>query len=158
MKLSQRSKIILWVSIIPLTIICFYSTINFFYKPHGGIPQVDSKKIGDLKTIEIGLDLYYDKNLKYPHVVGENPNERWRRLSEELVVVTGLKQTPNDRRFPEWSYDYQDGEGAQHYVLKAKLEVAKKANPLLNNDADGIIFGINCGDNSGTETEYCVTR
>jgi prepilin-type N-terminal cleavage/methylation domain-containing protein len=75
----------------------------------------DARRVSDLKNIQNGLELYYNKNQTYPVSISD-----WNGLKTALIGGSiGVKTIPQD---PKGTYYYAtDGSGST-YVLGAILE------------------------------------
>lgn len=100
----------------------------------------DNRRISDIKTIQLGLALYYDVNKSYP--VGTDVSI----LNTKLVLDKYLPEIPNDPTLGTYEYI---GSLTQ-YCLGAKLEVV---TPPGDNDPG------NCtSKQSGSVATYKVKR
>lgn len=109
----------------------------------------DARRIADLREVQNALELYYTKNNEYPAAA-----TTWDAFGDSLIgAEIGVNSIPND---PKGDRDYEYGVNTekQSYVLKAVFE--DKDSPALKDDADGDIFGINCGTVDNTDSFYCV--
>jgi general secretion pathway protein G len=116
-------------------------------------PQArDSRRAADLRQVQNGLELYYNKLGAYP------ATQNWAALKTALVNAdVGIKNIPQDPKTGA-TYEYA-ATGAlvgspDTYVLKAVLE--QPASKLLENDIDGnpvFAGGPDCEDAS---LYYCV--
>ncbi|MBI2888301.1 MAG: type II secretion system protein [Candidatus Liptonbacteria bacterium] len=119
----------------------------------------DARRIADLRQVQTGLQLYYQKNSKYPDSVSGTTN--WTDLQTKLQTV-GIPNLPKDPAATN-SYQYLQGGSGNTYVLSATLEDA-------NNNKGGLTSNINFGgsvDQSGNVsggttvtcggTAYCLT-
>ncbi len=121
--------------------------------PGGSVSANDKKRVSDLRQVQSGLELYYDKCGYYPGRVdcgssfGSAP-KTWgdlgKILTDTKVGVSSLPKDPN----PGATYLYGSANG-DDYILGAKLDSA--SNPVLQGDVDGLKFGVNCND-----PVYCV--
>lgn len=122
-------------------------------------PQArDARRAADLKQVQNGLELFYNKTGAYPLT------SSWSALQTALINGNiGIKNVPQDPRSPTTDYQYAS-DGAS-YVLKAVLE--EPASNLTKGDIDGpVVYGattVTCGTagaNGGPDTEttpfYCV--
>ncbi len=111
----------------------------------------DARRLSDLQKIQGSLELYYNKYGVYP-----NASQNWDALAGALYGV-GVTKLPDDPQFSagvteNYEYGVDEANGLQSYVLRAKLSDTE--NKSLDNDIDGIVYGINCEDSSGY---YCIT-
>ena len=119
----------------------------------------DARRISDTQQVQLALEFYFNEFGTYPQVSGESPSERWQELDilipEEYIAV--LPTDPCGSTFSERQYDYKNSPDSTSYVIKAVLE--DQYHPALksdfNNESDGEIFGIWCGE-EGNEREYCA--
>ncbi len=115
----------------------------------------DSRRISDLKQIQLALELYYDTNSSYPAALSA------------LVTAGTISSVPLDP-IDDSTYTYQYDElttgsaactanppttKCSMYVLGANLEVT-----VPTGDIDGTVGSINCADGSegATQNKYCV--
>lgn len=111
-------------------------------------PQArDSRRVADLRQVQNGLELYYNKNSAYP------PDSDWAGLKTALVGAAaglGISNLPQDpTNNATYFYDY--GSDGTSYVLKATLE--ETGSKLLAGDIDGTVLTLNCED---ANLAYCV--
>ena len=105
----------------------------------------DTSRITELRQTENGMALYYNKNQRYPDVVGDS----WTSLTDALVGGgIGVTKVPNDPTSGQ-TYSYGVSSDGQSYVLAATLE--DSGNSQLQKDVDGTVFSIACDD-----PVYCV--
>ncbi|MEK9173355.1 MAG: hypothetical protein AAB594_02175 [Patescibacteria group bacterium] len=119
----------------------------------GSASANDKKRVSDLRQVQSGLELYYNKCGYYPGRVdcgssfGSAP-KTWgdllKILTDTKVGVSGLPKDPD----PSATYWYGSTNG-NDYILGAKLDSA--SNSVLRDDIDGLKFGVNCND-----PVYCV--
>ena len=111
----------------------------------------DARRISDLRQTQNGLELYFNKNGRYPAATD------WPSLKTALIGGSiGVSNVPSDpRNVAPYQYQYATNATGDSYVLGAQLEDVN--NPALNDDVDSTVLGINCG--SGTPEAppvYCV--
>ena len=107
----------------------------------------DARRISDLRETQQALELYYQKNNKYPVI---NGSDSWASLKTTLINAgIGVTTISNDPLYPDRTYKYGVSSDQQEYVLAATLEDTN--HPALKNDTDGVVYGINCDD-----PVYCV--
>lgn len=107
----------------------------------------DARRIADLRQTQNSLELFYTRNVAYPTVSGTNS---WQSLSTALTGAgIGVTSVSNDPLSPTQTYEYGVSADRQSYVLSAQFEDA--GNPALNDDPDGVVYGVNCDD-----PKYCV--
>lgn len=149
-----------------LTIISFIavlvSALSFILIGASGVREKfwDARRISDLKQIQNGLELYYSACEEYP------PVSTWQDLSEALqspkkfgcgVEYIGINQIPiepNKDHVGACGYQYHNSPDKKSYVLRALLD---NPNPTLNDDLDGEIYGLWCGEQN-KEIEYCISN
>jgi prepilin-type N-terminal cleavage/methylation domain-containing protein len=109
----------------------------------------DARRVSDLRQVQNGLELYFNKNGSYP------PTSDWASLKTALTgAAIGVSNVPNDPRNSS-PYVYQYASNGSSYVLAAQLE--DDNNPVLKDDVDGTVLGINCGSGTPeTPPVYCV--
>ncbi len=108
----------------------------------------DARRVADLRQTQNALELFYTKNNAYPVV------NSWSALETALVGASiGVSKISDDPLGASRSYVYApgpvQGPGPQSYMLRSQLE--DPANPVLNDDVDGTVFGQDCSD-----PFYCV--
>jgi len=156
MKVKLLKKDILWWFVampIVLSIIGYFGGLfaggNFGRSP-------DSRRVADLRTTSEALELYRKKFGSYP-VVSEE--DSWGALIEKLKQADiGISTLSLDPEYPDKKYSYGSSEDGAHYVIRALLDDPK--HPWLENDIDGMIYGVNCGDsrNLQGEKDYCIGK
>ena len=108
----------------------------------------DARRISDLRQVQNGLELYYNKNGSYPSGTFNNPTQ-WNTIKTTLENAgIGISNIPIDPTNNS-TYYYRYGSDGTSYVLGAQLEDPN--NPRLNDDVDGTVLGINCND-----PVYCI--
>lgn len=112
----------------------------------------DTRRIGDLRQAQNALEIYFDKNQKYPPTNGGSPEGRWNEMGTAVINAgIGISAMPRDplNRSP-YQYDYQDGNSSLNYVLKTVLENADHS--ALRDDVDTAnVYGLDC-----TDPAYCI--
>ena len=119
-------------------------------------PQArDSRRAADLRQVQNGLELYYNKYSKYPTVA------TWALLKDELVGTTAAPRTLGISNIPQDPvndtatskvYSYATDTGGTTYVLRALLE--ETGSKLLSGSVKGDPLGIAGGYCDGQN--YCV--
>jgi len=111
----------------------------------------DVRRIGDLRQVALGLEMYYDDNAEYPDGAAACTNANWDTMAGLIEAGGYMTVVPNDPT-DSGSYVYMYGidavSGNQDYTLKATLENAN--NAALDTDA---------GDGNGctcTDPIYCI--
>jgi len=105
----------------------------------------DARRIADLRSMQIILELYYAKNGEYPDTTP------WDSLETTLKSAgIGASNIPEDP-IPSEQYAYGASDSRQSYVLSAFLE--DPDHRVLKNDIDEDIgtYGITCSD-----PYYCI--
>lgn len=116
-------------------------------------PQArDSRRAADLRQVQNGLELYYNKYSRYPAATD------WAALRTALTGSTaglGISNLPQDpTNTGNLVYSYGTDANGTSYVLRAVLE--ESGSKLLNGDIDGNpVLGLDCGPTTG-DTIYCV--
>jgi len=104
----------------------------------------DARRISDLRQVQSGLELYYNKNGSYPTGITS-----WGQLVTTLTGAgIGISNVPVDPTNNS-TYYYRYASDGTSYVLGAQLEDTN--NPRLNDDVDGIVLGLSCDD-----PVYCI--
>lgn len=111
----------------------------------------DSRRVSDLRQTQNGLELYFNRNGRYPAAA------TWTDLRNALIGGgIGVSNVPNDpRNVAPYVYQYGTDVSGSSYTLGAQLEDTN--NPVLQDDIDGTVNGVNCGSGSPeTPPVYCV--
>ncbi len=96
----------------------------------------DARRIGDLKQLQLALEMYYDSNSGYP-------------TSTAALKTAGFIPTvPTD---PKDGSAYGYATGTNDFVLRAKLETN---NNVLSSDVDGTVNTLDCSDSP--TYYYCI--
>ncbi len=101
----------------------------------------DARRIGDVKQLQLALEMYYDSNNGYPSATS-------------ALVPDYIPVAPVDPQTTA-AYIYA-ATGTTSYVLKTVLETDHN---VLASDADGVILTHDCEDSSSpgvTTLFYCV--
>ncbi|NBV76693.1 prepilin-type N-terminal cleavage/methylation domain-containing protein [bacterium] len=120
---------------------------------------VDARRVGDIKQVQLALELYNDANGTYPvqGTLGSIPAG---------LAPTFISVVPTDpKNSSPYVYQYISTDGAASpaacsatacagYVLRADLET--QGHTSLANDIDGTPAGVDCADISTTNYYYCV--
>lgn len=107
----------------------------------------DARRIGDLRQVQNGLELYFTANGAYPGAAD------WASLSADLTGAgLGINQVPNDPT-PGSNYGYCSNATGDRYTLSAALE--ENSNEVTDIVPDCVPAGFSCGPAGGTN--YCVT-
>lgn len=118
----------------------------------------DARRLSDLRQVQTGLELYFNKCGYYPGTAqsGASCSARsdittWDALNDALKGSSiGVNQDiPNDPSSGR-TYDYRS-DGVT-YVLRADLE--DTGNQSLQGDVDGNVLGLDCGET--TAPYYCL--
>jgi len=126
----------------------------------------DTKRVGDMRTVQNSLELFYTRCGHYPVGTGgcadaasgttgdNNTFTDWADLETSLAAANVADRLPNDPREGS-TYEYTSGDGGFAYVLKAILE--NNSNTLNDtSELDGSPYGANCGTAGPDELEYCI--
>ena len=111
----------------------------------------DARRISDLKQVQTGLELYYNRNGFYP-TMSVTDQTGWSNLSSDLIGADiGISNVPIE---PNTSRSYLYESDGNVYVLGATLDDSQ--NAALNGDIDNAnrpagITNISCDD-----PNYCV--
>ena len=117
----------------------------------------DARRLTDLKEMQTGLELYYNKCGYYPGTAqASNPCGAWSAVADWNGLVAalqgsslGITQLPKDPSSNR-SYDYATNNGGSSYILSAQLE--DENNSVFNNyTAPSDTFGLTC-----TKPYYCL--
>lgn len=128
----------------------------------------DARRISDLKQVQAGLELYYNKCGYYPGILEAgvtcgvrtaiavtftDPATQRDSLGAILrgsaIGITNLPQDPSRAKM----YAFSTNDAGTNYVLRAVLDDAN--NPALQDDLEGTINTIDCTD-TATVGNYCV--
>lgn len=109
----------------------------------------DARRISDLREVQTGLELYYNKNGVYPTA------STWADMTAALTQGNiGVSQIPVDPSGNQ-KYSYENTAGASDYVIGAQLETNSSAfagyNPPANIPND---FSLNC---TAVSKQYCLS-
>ncbi len=111
----------------------------------------DSRRISDLRQVQNGLELYFNKCGYYPGTAQASSPcgsfsaiSTWENLASSLVGSNlGISNVPDDPTAGS-HYFYGATAGGASYVLGARLEDA--GNSGLAQDVDGTVNGVECND------------
>ena len=104
----------------------------------------DARRISDLRQVQNGLELYYNRNGSYPTGI-----TNWGQLANTLTRAgIGISNIPVDPTNNS-TYFYRYGSDGTSYVLGARLEDTN--NPRLRDDVDGNVLSVDCND-----PVYCI--
>jgi len=114
----------------------------------------DARRISDLKQIQLALELYYDSSDDGSYPAGTMEDLEGELNPDYISVI------PEDPGSGDYEYLAIDTGGASctgtevcsSYVLRAELE---NSGGPLNNDIDGTVVSVACGDSS-EPYYYCV--
>jgi len=126
-----------------------------------GTPQIkarDSKRIGDIASLRLLINLYYTDCGSYPASLGGTTNSL-KNPPNCFQSANALPELPKD---PKWSSstkgcsdqfesDYRYATSGTTYVLAACLEDSNAK--VLESDLNGPVLGINCDT-----PVYCVSQ
>ena len=108
----------------------------------------DARRIGDLRQVQNGLELYFGKNGNYPNV-GD-----WGALTTALTGAgIGINQVPADPS-PSKVYDYCVSAAFDRYMMVAILEEQNGAAQSVGTPPCTMSPAVTCG---AASTTYCVT-
>ena len=123
----------------------------------------DARRISDLRSVQNGLELYYNKCGYYPGAAAcansnaitggaVTSNASWNAMKASLTgSAIGITTVPDD---PNTANHYQYGSGGagnSSYVIGGQLE--DTSNPALNGGVNGTTNGVPCATATGF---YCV--
>lgn len=115
----------------------------------------DARRISDLRQVQNGLELYFNKCGYYPGAAAAASCPAFTQITTWSALTTaltgsniGISTVPNDPTSGRNYYYGTDGTGSG-YVLGATLE--DSSNASLSRDIDGTVYGVNCND-----PVYCV--
>lgn len=102
----------------------------------------DARRVADINQMRTALETFHLDDTAYPAALSE--------LSPEYMTTV-----PND---PQGNaYLYGQCAGGSGFALGIAVENTN--DPVLNNDTDGTVCGIDCGTGgAGTDTVYCVSQ
>src|SRR3989344_1058299 len=124
----------------------------------------DTKRIGDLRSVQNSLELFYTRCGHYPvgaggcdddasGTVGDNDDVAWDQLEDSMDAAGISARLPQDPMEGK-SYDYSYGDGGYGYVLRAELE---NDSASLDDSAEvdeNPYYGIDCSES--TKLYYCI--
>ncbi|MBI2035135.1 MAG: prepilin-type N-terminal cleavage/methylation domain-containing protein [Candidatus Liptonbacteria bacterium] len=118
----------------------------------------DARRIGDLRQVQNGLELFFNACGSYPAASDWNglvgalrtPNSDSARCAGGPASI-GITQVPVDPGTTVYLYGSAVSDS---YTLGATLE---EANTALNADIDGSSNGVNCGVSGSGDTVYCTS-
>lgn len=128
----------------------------------------DTKRIGDMRSIQNSLELFFTRCGHYPvdgnGCVGGASGSgvvTWSNLGNSLVaagVVSSNARVLNDPQASATrNYEYAYGNDGYSYVVKATLEGRNSAmNDELELDDGDTTFGLDCADEA-PNYGYCIT-
>lgn len=120
----------------------------------------DTKRIGDLRSIQNSLELYYTRCGHYPMQasgcgIGSEGEISWDNLASSLEavgVISDVVKLPIDPKASNEQYQYATSDGGFSYTLKATLE-----NRSSSLDDRGVEIdsdpNLDCGDD---DNYYCI--
>jgi len=104
----------------------------------------DTKKVADLRQIQLVLEMYYNDNSAYP-VAATCTNATYNTMASTVQTAGYATQLPIDTT-------YMYGATASSYTLKTTLEATVYTTGPLSTDIDGTSNVCTCAD-----PVYCVT-
>jgi len=96
----------------------------------------DTQRVANVKQLAIACEIYYLGNGHYPQVSGTNSEERFNQFIVE--IKDDLISLPTGRL----SYDYQNSNNGQDYVLRVALD--DSGSSYLEAGQRGVINGLDC--------------
>ena len=123
----------------------------------------DARRISDLREVQNALELYYDREEKYPKISNPGSESSWEELKTALKNAGITSSIPDDPiNEGEYFYVYANcgTNNNQEYILRARLE---KYSFVLSSDLDnGDTYcssnspSLDCGANDDSDRYYCV--
>jgi len=123
----------------------------------------DARRISDLREVQNALELYYDREEKYPEIHGIDFSSTWDALKDELDregITSHIPDDPINEGDYKYVYVSCGINNNQEYMLRARLE---KYSFVLSNDIDnGDTYcsqnspSLDCGDPDDSDRWYCV--
>ena len=144
--------------LVTMTVITILIGVSF-----GAIREVqvrgrDTRRIADLKSVQVSLELYINRCGRYPGDAtcgSTNPSD-WAQLTTALGAVMDTNKVPKDPIPPPRTYYYgvdkTAGQEGLRYVIGAKLE---RENSVLQDDIDGTLYEVDCSD-TAPNFYYCI--
>ena len=143
--------------LVTMTVITILIGVSF-----GAIREVqvrgrDTRRIADLKSVQVGLELYINRCGRYPGDAtcgSTNPSD-WAQLTTALGAVMDTNKVPKDptsSRTYYYGVDTTAGQEGLRYVIGAKLE---RENSVLQDDIDGTLYEVDCSD-TAPNFYYCI--
>jgi len=143
--------------LVTMTVITILIGVSF-----GAIREVqvrgrDTRRIADLKSVQVGLELYINRCGRYPGDAtcgSTNPSD-WAQLTTALGAVMDTNKVPKDptsSRTYYYGVDKTAGQEGLRYVIGAKLE---RESSVLQDDLDIDTYGVPCSDTS-PNFYYCI--
>lgn len=133
--------------LVVIAIIGILSTVVLFSLNDARTGARDTRRIADLRQIQLKLESYYSENDQYPADASAGACDN-AEASGGLLEDLGLTGA-GDPGSTTYGYG-ADGTG-QSYVLRATLE--NSSNSALDSDVDGTVLNCDCADASNY---YCV--
>ncbi len=133
----------------------FFISLKKEVKIKNEISNRDSQRFGDILKVQGYLFDYYGYYRHFPMA------NNWSSLKNILVNDKNLKISDLPRNplypTPEGSYKYEpyiykSSPDGQNFVIGVRFE--DSTNDFLSNDADGIVYGVNCNDPMFCKTRY----
>ena len=143
--------------LVTMTVITILIGVSF-----GAIREVqvrgrDTRRIADLKSVQVSLELYINRCGRYPGDAtcgSTNPSD-WAQLTTALGAVMDTNKVPKDptsSRTYYYGVDTTAGQEGLRYVIGAKLE---RENSVLQDDIDGTLYEVDCSD-TAPNFYYCI--
>lgn len=146
-RLSPSQGFTLIELLVVIAIIAILSSVVLFSLNDARASARDTRRIADLRQIQLKLEDYYNDNDEYPADASAGACDN-AEASGGLLEDLGLAGA-GDPGSTTYGYG-ADGTG-QSYVLRATLE--NTDHNALSSDSDGTILNCDCADASGY---YCV--
>jgi len=131
--------------LVVIAIIAILSTVVLFSLNNARASARDTRRVADLRQIQLKLEDYYNTNSAYPSDVTAGACDN---AETSLLTTLGLSGAGDPT---STVYGYGASATAQAYVLRATLE--NVSHTALSSDSDGTILNCDCADATGY---YCV--
>lgn len=103
----------------------------------------DTKRIADLKQIQLALEMYYDDNGSYPNRHTTSTSSGWNSLASDLsAYISALPKDPKNSGNYRYYYDGGESDDYPGYGLMTAME--HSGNYHLVNDDGGYYNGNDC--------------
>ena len=113
----------------------------------------DARRVGDIKQLQLALEMYYDSNASYP-----TSTDSTYILPVALKNAGFIPQVPKDpQNTSTYKYTYFSSGDNSSYILKAVLENNNRKILDGTGEGDFSSTGDNgCVNSTGTTYNYCV--